>query len=98
MSFVQTIEYETTQPDEIIRLGREWLQATEGRRTIRRASVVRDRANPDRYMHIVEFDSHEEAMRNSELPETSTLAEKMTALCKGPVTYTDLDVVEVIKD
>ncbi len=33
-------------------------------------------------------------MRNSELPETQALAEKMGALVDGPPTFVDLDVVE----
>ncbi len=97
MSFVQLIEYETTQPEEIKRLEREWLRATEGRRTLRRSVVTRDRNNPDHYLSVAEFDSYEEAMRNSELPETQALAEQVAALCSTPPTFTDLDVVDVVE-
>ncbi|MDQ4093111.1 MAG: hypothetical protein M3143_06830 [Actinomycetota bacterium] len=46
-------------------------------------------------MVIAEFDSYEEAMRNSELPETTEIASAYETLCTGPVTFIDLDVVEV---
>lgn len=45
---------------------------------------------------IVEFPSYEEAMRNSEMPETQRMAEQMAKLCNGPVEFLDLDVVEVM--
>lgn len=96
MSFIQLIDYETKQPDEIDRLNQEWIEATEGRRTALRSVVGRDRDNPDRYLVMVEFDSYEEAMRNSEMPETSAMAEKIAALCSSPATFTNLDVVDVM--
>jgi quinol monooxygenase YgiN len=95
MSFVQIIQFETTKIDEIRRLDEEWYAKTAGRRTVRREILTRDRSNPDRYMAIVEFDSYEEAMRNSQLPETTAIADAYQALCDGPVTYVDLDVIEV---
>lgn len=96
MSFIQIIDYETKQPDQISRLNQEWVEATEGRRTALRSVVGRDRNNPNRYVVMVEFDSYEEAMRNSKLPETSAMAEKIAALCTSPATFTDLDVVDVM--
>jgi hypothetical protein len=95
MSFVQIMQFETTKIDEIRRLEDEWYAKTAGRRTLRRETVTRDRSNPDRYVVIAEFDSYEEAMRNSELPETTTIANAYESLCTGPVTFIDLDVIEV---
>lgn len=94
MSFVQIIQFETTKIDEIRKLDEEWFAKTAGRRTVRRDLLTRDRANPDRYTAIVEFDSYEEAMRNSELPETTEIAKSYQALCNGPVTFLDLDVID----
>jgi len=94
MSFVQIVQFETTKFDEIRQLHEEWYAKTAGRRTVRRDTDTRDRANPDRYLAIVEFDSYEEAMRNSELPETAEFAKKFEALCNGPVTFIDLDVLD----
>ena len=42
---------------------------------------------------IVEFPSYEEAMENSNRPETAAYAEKMMALCEGEVTFRNLDVI-----
>ncbi|MCA1836597.1 MAG: hypothetical protein LC721_09835, partial [Actinobacteria bacterium] len=95
MSFVQIIQFETTKIDEIRKLDEEWYTKTAGRRTVRREILTHDRSNPDRYMAIVEFDSYEEAMRNSELPETAEIANAYQALCSGPVTFIDLDVIDV---
>jgi quinol monooxygenase YgiN len=95
MSFVQIIQFETTKIDEIRQLDEEWYASTAGRRTVRREILTRDRSNPDRYTAIVEFDSYEEAMRNSQLPETSAIATAYEALSSGPVTFLDLDVIEV---
>jgi hypothetical protein len=74
MSFVQIIQFETTEIDEIRQLDEEWYAKTAGHRTVRREILTRDRSNPDRYMAIVEFDSYKEAMRNSQLPETTAIA------------------------
>ena len=37
--------------------------------------------------------SHEDAMRNSEFPETSAFAQKIQALCDGPAIFRNLDLV-----
>ena len=52
--------------------------------TFRRISATADRDRPGTYFTIVEFDSYESAMENSNRPETSEFAAKMAALCDGP--------------
>lgn len=94
MAFVQIIECRTTQFDRIQRLEDEWRAATEGKRTLRRSIVVRDRTDPERYLILAFFDSYEAAMENSNLPETSEFSEKQAALLDGPMTFQDLDVIE----
>ena len=47
------------------------------------------------YLQIVEFPSFEAAMSNSGLPETAALAEKLRALCDGPIAFRNLDVLSV---
>ncbi|NUS09964.1 MAG: hypothetical protein HOY69_00895, partial [Streptomyces sp.] len=44
---------------------------------------------------VIEFDSYDEAMANSEHPDTTKFAEQMAALCTKPPTFTDCDVVDV---
>ena len=72
-----------------------WRQATEGKRATARAMVCKDRDNPNRYFSIIEFPSYEEAMRNSNLPETSAHAAKMEELTEGPPTFYNLDLERV---
>ena len=94
MPFVQIIEYRTSKADEMDRLGREWEAASKGESKARRRVLGHDLDNPDRYLNIVFFDSHEEAMENSNSPVTQEFAQKMTALADGPPTFFNLDVVE----
>ena len=45
------------------------------------------------YVVVVEFPSYDEAMANSNLPETGELAAKLASLCDGPPTFRNLDVL-----
>jgi hypothetical protein len=93
VKFVQLIEYKTSKPDEVAALMDEWVTATEGKRTPTRELTGQDRDDSGTYIQIVEFPSYEEAMRNSELPETGKFAEQIQALCDGPAIFRNLDVV-----
>lgn len=42
---------------------------------------------------MVEFPSYDEAMANSDLPETGEFAQRLTALCEGPPAFRNLDLV-----
>ncbi len=94
MAFVQIVEFSTTKLDEMRERSQKYMQDTEGKRTSRRAAVYADRDNADRYFLIVEFDSYEEAMKNSEMPETQAMSEEMAKLGDGPPTFHNLDEVE----
>ena len=94
MAFIQVIDFKTSRYDEMAAVDQEWAAATEGKRLTRRRIVAHDRENPDHYVYLVFFDSYEEAMANSDLPETSHFAEKMMALADGPATFVNLDVLE----
>lgn len=93
MGFVQIIEVTTTRPPEIEALMDNWLAATEGRRSAHRSLLTKDRDRPDTYVQVVEFPSYEEAMANSNLPETSAFAEQLAKLCDRPPSFRNLDVV-----
>ena len=97
MAFVQTIEYSTTRIDEIRQMVDDYRQSMEGTTTVVRASLCADRDKPDTYVTIVEFPSYEEAMKNSELPETAAFAEALAKLVDGPPTFRNLDVVETME-
>jgi hypothetical protein len=97
MPFIQTVEFSTSRPDEVRALVQEYRAGTEGARTAGRGTVCADRDQPGRYITIVEFPSYEDAMKNSELPETSAMAAKLMELCDGPPTFRNLDVIEEIE-
>ena len=92
MKFIQIIEYTTTKPDEVRAALDEFLAATGGSRPNTWARATADRDRPNTYLNIVEFPSYEDAMKNSDAPETKALAEKMMKLADGPPTFRNLDV------
>lgn len=94
MKFVQLIEMRTNRIEEIQQLEDEWEKASEGRRTLRRAVVGRDRNDSGRLVVIAFFDDYESAMANSSLPETKEFGERQFALLDSPPTFTDLDVID----
>ena len=94
MHFIQIIEFSTTRIDELTRLDDEWLSVT-GARLVREMHCV-DRDRPGRLVALVEFDSYEAAMRNSDRPEVRALAQRFEALCDDPPSYTNLDVLDSV--
>ncbi|THA24930.1 ester cyclase [Streptomyces sp. RKND-216] len=93
MTFLQLIDCRTDRFEEMNRLMDTWAEQTRGKRTATHEVVGRDRSDGAHFVEIVEFPSYEEAMRNSELPETDRVFREMVALCDGMPTFTDLDVV-----
>jgi hypothetical protein len=94
MAFVQIIEFRTSQSEEMQKVADEWEKATEGKRLARRRVLCEDRDQPGRYLNIVFFNSYEDAMQNSSLPETDEFSTKMMGFAEGPPTFYNLDVVE----
>jgi hypothetical protein len=94
MAFIQLIDIHTDQFTQIEALDKEWERQTEGRNTVRRTIITQDRDDPQHYAVLVFFDSHDEAMENSRLPETHEMSAKMAALATKPFVFTDLDVID----
>jgi hypothetical protein len=94
MTFVQIIEFCTTDIDGIRKVNHDWRRATEGKRTVRGELLARDHSDPTHYFAIVFFDSYESAMENSGLPETKASAEQYQKLADGPLVFSDLDVLD----
>ena len=94
MAFVQIIEYRTSKIDEMRAVADEWEKATEGTRKAGRRVLCQDRDNPGRYFTVVFFDSYEDAMANSNLPETDKFYQKMMGFADGAPTFYNLDVVD----
>ncbi|MGP4044841.1 ester cyclase [Streptomyces sp. 2A115] len=93
MTFVQLIDCKTSRFDEMNRLMDTWVEQTKGKRTATHNVIGKDRSDASHFIEIVEFPSYEEAMRNSNLPETDRIFREMVALCDEMPTFTDLDVV-----
>jgi hypothetical protein len=94
MAFVQIIEFRTSDIEPTRQIHKQWWQATEGTRTMRRELLARDHSDPDRYFAVVFFDSYESAMANSSLPETKASAEQYMKVSDGPPVFHDLDILE----
>ncbi|MGV9499109.1 hypothetical protein ACWDQ0_12605 [Streptomyces sp. NPDC003642] len=95
MKFVQIIDFETERLDEMEQIFEEAGQRVAGRTggpTHR--MLLKDRDNPRRYLALIEFDSYEKAMSNSDDPETGRMAERLGALCIGDRVYTNCDLVD----
>jgi hypothetical protein len=93
MTFIQIIEVKTQDIQAIRKAAGEYRRATQGKATIRREILTRDRNDPSRYFNLVFFDSYESAMKNSSLPETQASAGQFENLTDGPPTFYDLDVI-----
>ena len=93
MTFIQIIEYDTARPEEVDKLMDEWVAATEGKRTATHEMHTMDRDHAGHYVDIVEFPSYEQAMRNSEMPETQRISGKMQELCSGEPRFLNLEVM-----
>ena len=93
MAFIQIIEFRTSDTERARQVNDDWWRATEGKRTVRREIIARDRSDPDRCFALVFFDSYESAMENSGLPETQAVAEQYAKLSDGPPVFYDLDVL-----
>jgi len=94
MAFIQIIQFHTADMERARQVDDDWWRATEGKRTVRREVIARDRSDPDHYLAVVFFDSYESAMENSALPETQAAAEQYARLSDGPPVFYDLDIVE----
>ena len=95
MAFIQLIEFRPGDNlAEMQKIMDEWEKATEGKRTAQRSYLTQDRNDPGKYIQVVIFPSYEEAMKNSQMPETTEFAGRMMSLAEGPATFHDLDVVD----
>lgn len=98
--FVQIVEIQTSRIDEVRALSDRYRDErmaapdADASQAPVRAMVTADRDRPGHYLNIVEFDSYEKAMENSERPETSEFAAQLAKLCDAPPKFYNLDVME----
>jgi hypothetical protein len=93
MPFIQIVDYTTSRFEEGDKLVNQYRTALGDRSKVRRATVAKDRDQDNHYVTIVEFDSYEDAMANSKLPETDALSKGLASLADGPPKFLNLDVV-----
>ena len=94
--FVQVMEVSTSRYDEFQAFSKKMSDERGDSLLANKVTVTSDRDNPGHYFIIIEFNSYEEAMKNSNDPETSRYAEEMGALLDGPPTFHNLDVIDVM--
>ena len=90
--FVQIMEFDTSRIEEVEALAQRMEQERGDALLARKATVTADRDRAGHYFVIVEFDSYEEAMKNSNDPATTKYSEEMGKLLDGPPTFHNLDV------
>jgi hypothetical protein len=90
--FVQIIEFKTSRVNELQALADEMRAGPDSQGSALRGTVVQDRDRPGWYFNIVEFDSYDSAMSNSNRPEVSAFAARMAALCEEPPRFYNLDI------
>ncbi len=93
MTFIQTISFDARDEDRLLKLMDGWEQDAQNAPGFRRAWILKDRDRPNAYLISAEFSSHEEAMKNSNRPETDAMAKKLFALIDGQAEYRNYDLI-----
>jgi hypothetical protein len=86
--FVQIMEFDTSRIDEVDALSRKMQEERGDALLARRGTITADRERPGHCFLIVEFDSYEVAMENSEDPVTGEYSAKLGELLDGPSSST----------
>ena len=94
MRFYQLMEFRSTAEEAVADIHR-YKELMGDQTMARRATICIDRDDPGLVVQIVEFDSYEEAMANSEHETTQDEAAKIEE-STGDITFRNLDVVEVV--
>ena len=92
--FVQIMRFKTDQVDQLAKMNAQYRADTAGRST-QTSEVVGQDLDSGEYVVIVTFPSREAADANNALPETQALAEQTTALCDGPISFSNIEVREL---
>lgn len=94
MEFVQILEFQTSQLDQVRALDQKWRAETEGKRTATSMMITEDRDRPGTYLWIIGFPSYEAAQQNNDLPETQAISQAMAKVTDGAPSFRNLDVME----
>jgi quinol monooxygenase YgiN len=96
MSFIQTISYITTKPEELQALSEQFDRDNPDAPGFVGIKILKDRDKENTYLVIAEFENYEVAMENSARPETDAFAKKMSELVDGPPTFGNYDVIQTM--
>jgi hypothetical protein len=92
--FIQIMEIKTSRIDEVRAFAKK-MRAERGDALLAtKSTITADRDRPGYYVIIVEFNSYEEAMKNSNDPATGEFAKQLTELLDGPPKFYNFDVLE----
>src|SRR3954468_22176436 len=93
---MQIIEMQTSRIDEVEALIRELRDRLDdgGASAPRRGTMTADGDREGFYLSVIEFDSYEAAMENSNRPEVGEYAARLAKLCDVPPRFYTLDVRE----
>lgn len=94
--FIQIMEIDTSRIEDVEEAAEKMREERGDTMLATKATVAEDRDRPGHYFIVVEFNSYEEAMENSNDPVTAKYAGEMQALCDGPPTFHNLDVRSVM--
>jgi hypothetical protein len=90
--FVQIMEIKTSRIEELEALVKKMQEEQGDSLLSTRAVLTADRDRPGYYVNIIEFNSYEEAMKNSNDPVITKMAKDMGTLLDGPPKFYNLDV------
>lgn len=93
MKFMQIIEFKTSQIGVFDANLDAWMTKSEGHRIPHHAVLSSDRDAESHYVLMVEFSSHDQAMENSNHPETAEFAAFLAGISDGPLSFLNLDVL-----
>jgi hypothetical protein len=91
VTFIQAIEF-TGDKETFEQQLERFRELIGDETTVRRAVLCKDRDRPGVLIELVEFDSYEDAMRNSEHPATQQWAQEVSATF-GSGVFRNLDVL-----
>jgi hypothetical protein len=95
--FLQIIEYQTSNIDEVAAMGtefREQMAKIESGPKPLGGTITADRDRAGYFLSFVEFDSYEAAMEASNRPETQEFFGRLSQLMDGPPKFYNLEVVQ----
>lgn len=96
MKFAQIIDFESERIDEMRDLMRQYEERAKSEDRDAKPThqlLLQDRDHPNHYFAVVEFDSYEEAMKNSARAETTEFSEKLGAMA-GSRRFINCDVLD----